>query len=523
MQGYSGDHPHIAHMERYLESKGKLRQFRNAFRETTGKEWLERDAYQFNQDRGGPGRAETLGQSEESVQKWIDGAESNFPSSVENFCKWVKEYLDSKGPDHRLIFLVDEVGQFIGTDGHLMLNLQTITEDLGTVCGGRAWIVVTSQEDIDTVIGEIRTAEANDFSKIQGRFNTRLSLSSANVDEVIQSRLLAKRDEVVADLQDLYAEKGDILKNQLTFSQCGMTLKPYRDGDDFVKNYPFAPYQFQLIQRIFESIRGSGPRACTSRAGERSILDAFQSAGKKVALSEVGVLVPLYEFYPSIESFLDTAVKRTIDQAAENTSLDPFDIQLLQVLFLIRYVEEMKGNVDNLVTLCIDQIDADRLALRRRIEESLGRLEKETLISRSNDNYYFLTNEERDISREIKQVDLGSGEEAKLLGELIFEDVLRGQRKHRYSVNKMDFSFARVCDGHPMGGRLEGGLVVAVVSPLADEYELYKDQRCVLESSAEGGQVLIRLRDDENLGRELRAYAKTDKFLKTKSDATLPD
>ena len=43
--------------------------------------------------------------------------------TVENFCKWVKEYLDSKGPDHRLVFLVDEIGQFIGTDGHLMLNL----------------------------------------------------------------------------------------------------------------------------------------------------------------------------------------------------------------------------------------------------------------------------------------------------------------------------------------------------------------------------------------------------------------
>jgi len=110
-----------------------------------------------------------------------------------------------------------------------------------------------------------------------------------------------------------------------------------------------------------------------------------------------------------------------------------------------------------------------------------------------------------------------------LLGELIFDDVLKGQRKHRYSVNKMDFSFARVCDGHPVGGRLEGGLVVSVVSPLADDYELYKDQRCVLESSAAGGQVLIRLRDDESLGRELRAYAKTDKFLKAKSDATLPD
>ena len=78
-----------------------------------------------------------------------------------------------------------------------MLNLQTITEELGTICRGRAWIVVTSQEDIDAVLGEMKQSKANDFSKIQGRFKTRLSLSSANVDEVIQSRLLAKRDEVV--------------------------------------------------------------------------------------------------------------------------------------------------------------------------------------------------------------------------------------------------------------------------------------------------------------------------------------
>jgi hypothetical protein len=50
---------------------------------------------------------------------------------------------------------VDEVGQFIGTDSHLMLNLQTITEELGTVCRRRAWVVVTSQEDMDAArLGE---------------------------------------------------------------------------------------------------------------------------------------------------------------------------------------------------------------------------------------------------------------------------------------------------------------------------------------------------------------------------------
>jgi len=72
----------------------------------------------------------------------------------------VKDYLDSKGPQHRLVFLVDEVGQFIGSDTHLMLNLQTITEDLGRICQGRAWVVVTSQEDIDAVLGDLVSSKS---------------------------------------------------------------------------------------------------------------------------------------------------------------------------------------------------------------------------------------------------------------------------------------------------------------------------------------------------------------------------
>lgn len=524
MQGYDGDHPHIAHLERYLDGQGKLEAFHDAYREITGTEWVEeRDAYEFNRDQVVEAFQQTLGQSQESAEKWIDNADKNFSLTVENFAKWVKEYLDSKGSDHRLVFLVDEVGQFIGTDGHLMLNLQTVAEDLGVLCDGRAWVVVTSQEEIDKVIGELLTATRNDFSKIQGRFQTRLSLSSANADEVIQKRLLEKEEAVVDDLKDRFAEKGDILRHQLTFRDCGMTLKPYADAEDFVWNYPFAPYQFRLLQKIFEVIRRVGATGLHLARGERSMLDAFQSAAQSVALKDVGLLVPLYEFYPSIESFLDTSVKRTIEQAEDNPSLEQFDIKLLQVLFLIRYVDEIKGNVDNLVTLCIDEIDADRLALRRQMEESLQRLESETLINRSGDNYFFLTNEERDVSREIKGVDLGSAEEAKLLGEFIFEDVLRGQRKHRYSKNKMDFSFARICDMHLVGGRVEGGLIVSVVSPLADEYSMYNDAKCVLESSKEGGQIIIRLLDNEKLGRELRTYAQTDKYLKTKSDSGLPD
>ena len=437
LAGYSGDHPHIAHMERYLEGKGRLGVFHDAYRTLTGTNWTEeRDAYAFNRDEIIKALAHSLRQSEQSCEKWMDGAEGNFALTIENFCQWVQDYLDGRGEDHRIIFLVDEVGQFIGTDTHLMLNLQTITEELGTVCKGRAWVVVTSQEDIDAVLGEIQGTRANDFSKIQGRFRTRLSLSSANVDEVIQERLLAKREEVRHDLEAEYAKQGDILKNQLSFKDAGTTFPQFRNADDFVRDYPFAPYQFKLLQKIFESIRKAGATGLHLAQGERSLLDAFQHAGKSVSGMEVGILVPLYRFYPSIESFLDTTVKRTIDHAKDNASLEDFDTRLLEVLFLIRYVDEVKGNVDNLVTLCLDQIDADRLALRKTIEASLQRLERETLVNRSGDTYFFLTSEERDINREIKNVELGSAEEAKLVGELVFDDVLKGHRKHRFSANK---------------------------------------------------------------------------------------
>ncbi len=521
LQGYSGDHPHIAHMERYLHLKGKLSDFQAAFERHTGSKWVdERDAYQFNRDEVAKAFSETLGQSLEAAEKWVDGAEDNFTISVENFCKWVKERLDSKGPHHRIVFLVDEVGQFIGTDSHLMLNLQTITEELGTICHRRAWVVVTSQEDMDTVLGDMNRTRRQDFSKIQGRFHPPLSLSSANVDEVIQERLLAKVPEARPVLEDVFARQGDNLKNQLTFRNCGMTFRQYRDSEDFVRNYPFAPYQFQLIQRVFEAIRKAGATGMHLARGERSMLDAFQWAAKTASAKEVGIMVPLYGFYPSIESFLDTAVKKTIDQARDNPGLEEFDIYLLQVLFLIRYVEEMKGNVDNLVTLCLDQIDGNRLELRRRIEASLGRLEKETLINRSGDIYFFLTNEERDINKEIKQVDLLNGEESKFLGEIIFDDVLKGQRKHRFSANKMDFEFNRKCDRHPVGNQKDGALPVSIISPLADDYELFDKAKGAMESAAEGGLVLIRLGNEESLGREIRTYLQTEKYVTRKSDGT---
>ena len=524
-QGYSGDHPHIAHMERYLDEHGQLPAFQAAFLREAGESWLsERDAWEFRRDEVISALGEATGQSGASVEKWVDGAEENFSLTVENFAKWVKQYLDRRGEQHRVMFLVDEIGQFIGNDTHLMLNLQTITEQLGTVCQGRAWVVVTSQEDLDSVLGDLRNTKQQDFSKIQGRFKTRLSLSSANVDEVIKKRILDKKEAAQQPLASAYEGKHDILKNQLSFVGAGMTFKSYADVEDFAACYPFAAYQFGLVQKVFESIRKAGATGLHLSQGERSTLDAFQGAAKQVGDDEIGAIVPFYGFYPAVEGFLDTAVKRTIDQAKDNHDLQPFDATILQVLFLIRYIDELPGSVDNLVTLCVDEIDTDRLALRRRIEASLGRLESQTLVGRNGDLYFFLTNEERDIGREIKNIPIASGAEARELGRLLFEDILADHRKHTYELTGKDFSFNRICDGHVVGQKLEGNLEVAFITPLGDDYAEYsEDARCIMDTAATPSRILIRLPDDSTLGRELRTYLQTETYVKTKHTGTLPE
>lgn len=524
MQGYSGDDPHIASMERYLQSKGALDKFHSAFKEASGTEWVkERDAYSFNRDEIVKALSVSLGMTEESASKWFDDAEERFKINIEGFCKLVKEDLDSKGPKHRLVFLADEVGQFIGSETHLMLNLQTITEDLGRICNGRAWVIVTSQEDIDAVLGEVRGSRANDFSKIQGRFFTRLSLSSSNTDEVIQARLLEKTGDGRRALEDLWQQKGDILKNQISFTHSA-TLKNYSDSKTFVDNYPFAPYHFQLVQKIFESIRKAGATGMHLSRGERSMLDAFQTAAKSISELEIGALVPLYEFYPAIESFLDTIVKKTVEQADDNTGLEPFDTKLLRVLFLIRYMDILKPTVDNLVTLCIDKVDADRLSIKRQIEDSLQRLEKETLITSNGDLYFFLTNEERDVSREIKNVDIGTSEQTKQIASIIFEEVYKDDNKFRYPVNKKDFPFNRICDGQVFGNNAGHDLTIEVITPLNDDYLAYNTSRCVMQSASNnGGCVVIKMSDNTELGRELRTLLQTDKYIRLKNDAAAPE
>lgn len=512
--GYSGDHPHIANLERELAQRGVFEKFKQIFADLTSMDWVqERDAYDFYRDDLADALGQVTNQSQASARQWVEQMETNFSLDVANFCKWVKEYLDEDF-DRRVLFFVDEVGQFVGNKPNMMLKLQTITENLGTICEGRAWIVVTSQEDIDAVIDHMKGTKSHDFSKIQGRFE-RLSLSSANTSEVIEARLLAKEEAAHYELQKLYDQKGDILRNQLTFDdQITAELASYKDANSFIRSYPFVPYHYNLVQKIFEAIRAAGQTGLHLSRGERSLLDAFQSAACTVKEEDVGVLIPLYYFYPAIESFLDTAVKRSINETDDKDSISPFAKEILKTLFLVRYVDEIKSTLDNLVTLCVTKVDEDKLTLRREIEKALESLERNGLIARRAGEYVFLTNEEKEIENEIRNTELESSDETKKLSDMIFDEILRRENIYRYPENKQDFPISRFCNGLPRDGAQETDLVVKVISPIDPNYSEYDATMCANHSAYDNGSIVIKLANNSRVFEQIRTYIKTEKFLR---------
>ena len=192
-RGYYGNQGHVARFERDLDKRGQYDAFKEAFERIAGIPWTQgREQTALEGPSIDRAFAEVNGETADGI---IQQYSASYAVSIEDFADEVKALARQAGdPNFRLNFFVDEVGQFIGADTKLMLNLQTIAESLNTKCAGRSWVFVTSQEDMEKVIGDRTRQQGNDFSKIQARFKTRLKLTSADVEEVIRKRLLEKND-----------------------------------------------------------------------------------------------------------------------------------------------------------------------------------------------------------------------------------------------------------------------------------------------------------------------------------------
>lgn len=522
MQGFCGSMPYLADLERHLAEADQLATFKEKFEDAYGDAWEDsRQDFDFIQDTVVEVLVEMGFMSEPAARNWCEKATEPYQISIEDFAKRVKAYLDKKGSNHHVVFLVDEIGQYIGDDSKLMLNLQTVTEELGKECQGKAWVIVTSQQDIDS----ITKVKGNDFSKIQGRFDTRLSLSSANVDAVIKKRILEKTDTAAQSLRLIYDQKGTIIKNLIVFND-GVEKKLYANAEDFAEVYPFVPYQFNLLASVLTSIRTHGASGKHLSEGERSMLALFKESAMQLMNEETGAIVPFHKFYDALENFLDHSHSSVIIRAYDNSYINPekkekdvFAINVLKTLFLIKYVVEIEANVDNITSLMISNIDDDRLALKAEVEEALKVLMRQMLIQKNGSVYVFLTDEEQEINNEIEKENVEMPEVLTKIAEMIFEDIFPS-KKYQYPAfgGRYTFPFNQTVDDRPYKANQSYDIGLRVLTPW---YEGGVEDSTLRMISGQGKEVLVALPNDDSFLTEMRAYLKIERFLRKNTSVQL--
>ena len=429
--GFYGEELKIAKLEQFIDKRGKTEEFRRVFEEKNGAPWLEtRSAFAFFEDDIVPTLQEVLGMSEQAARNWFNGTETA-EMSIAQLVSEIKEYVDSKPNDFRLLFMVDEVGQYIGADTSLLTNLQSIVEEIGTKCMGKVWVFCTGQEAIDEII-KTRTDE---FSRIQARFRTRLSLSSSSVDEVIQKRILLKTDKAEKELEMVYTNNEAVLRNLFTFKDAILDIKGFSGPSEYARNFPFVPYQFIIMQKVFAEIRKHGNSGKHLSGGERSMLSGFQEAAQRIQNKNEFALAPFYLFYDTVHTFLDSSIRRVIERcesaAADGFGIEPQDVDVLKLLYLIRYVDDVKANLDNIVILMADDIRLDKIDMKEKVRGSLDRLASQNYIGRTGDTYNFLTDEEQDIQREIKGTVVATADIVSRIANMVFGDIYT-TKKFRY-------------------------------------------------------------------------------------------
>lgn len=470
--GFYGEDFKLVKLEQFVDSQGKTAEFRRVFEVKHGAPWLEsRNRYTFLKDVIVATMHEVLGMSEQSARDWFKSKETD-DLSIDTLVGEIKEYVSRQPQDFRLLFMADEVGQYVGGDTSLLLNLQTLVEEIGNKCGGKVWVICTGQEAIDDVI----KARENEFSRIQGRFKTRLSLSSSAADEVIQKRILLKTDAAAQNLAQVYANNESVLSNLFTLTNVAIDIKGYAGADEFVKNFPFVPYQFVLMQKVFVEIRRHGNIGTHLSGGERSMLSGFQEAAQKIEDKDEYALAPFYLFYDTVHTFLDSSIRRVIERCAraaeEGNKIEPQDLDVLKLLYLVRYVSDIQATLDNIVILMADDIRLDKIIMRAQVQSSLDRLLTTTFIGHSQGIYKFLTDEEQDIQREIKNTLVAQAEIVAHISKIIFGDIYTTRKFH---LGKYDFPFDRMVDGQADGTLVNDMMLrfLTLAANPAEESELW--------------------------------------------------
>lgn len=453
----------LAELEISLEADGLLEDFRKNFEAMHGKRWEERRKLgrAINEASAVLNKLDPI--TYPGADSWAKSLGQGRADITPNLlAERAFELAGRRRPGQALIFIIDEVGQYVSRSVEKMLDLQAVVQAFGREGKNRVnrkqaiapcWIVVTSQEKLNEVVDALDSRKI-ELARLQDRFPYPIDLKQSDISEVTSRRVLQKKPEAVTHLRALFNQHEGRLKSLCTLERTGRNTEI--TGESFINLYPYLPYQIDLCIDIVSGLRLRRGAQRHIGGSNRTIIKQAQQMlvhpQTNLASRPVGDLVTLDLVYELLYAgnLLPTEVTREVDDVPARLPGDQMAYKVAKAIALLEVVTDLPRTPRNLAAVLHPRVDAD--SLLSDVNRALQSLEKAQIVRESEEGFKLLTIQEKNWDTARRGLHPRPADrnriKRELLQEVFADPSVRG---YRYQNRKV-FPLSLTVDGELVDG-----------------------------------------------------------------------
>jgi hypothetical protein len=451
--GYSMT-PTLAALEFDLESEGRLAAFEAAYARVHGHDWQTDRDTSLAKNRASAALSDMDSDTFPSADSWSKSFE---PPHLDArwFARRAIDMVERRGGGaRRLVFVVDEVSQYIARSIDRITAVQAVAESFQQQ-RGRLWLVATGQERLEEVYEGLEGTQS-ELQRLRDRFPLTVDLLPSDIREVVSRRVLEKREEGRAEItRALAPHRHKLAANTRLVSE---TRAAPPSEEELVKLYPLVPYQVQLVidavSKRRSQVRSSAPMGGSARTVIKHAQQLVTSGRVGLGKEDVGALVTADRSYDLLEEVIPGPWRDEIRQVSDKYQEGSTEVAVMKAIALVHDVGALPLTAHNLAVLLHPAISAE--SRRDEVTAALGRLAADDRIRETDQGFALQSAEQKRWDQERRDISLGLGDELRL-HKRVLTDALKGLTV----TQRRSFGVGITVDGEQ---RSTGEVVLEVVS-----------------------------------------------------------
>lgn len=415
--GYAKDLD-LSELEIALEEKGQLQRFEEEYRRLFNKDWtVEKGKVAFALSEASRVLHSLDSATYPVADSWVKAVKNKADITPGKLAERANELMKRRRPGQSLMFVVDEVGQFVARDVQKMLDLQAVVQSLGVKGRGKHWMVITSQEKLGDLVSGLDDKKI-ELARLMDRFPLQVHLEPSDISEVTSRRVLSKNAAAQAALGKLFDEhRGRLTEHTRLTADIKL---PALTRESFIDLYPLLPYQIDLIIQVVSGLRTQGGASKHVGGANRTIIKLAQqlliNPAVNLADLPLGCVVRLDQVYDLVEGNIGSEVRAKIAAIAKELE-HPLAQPVAKVICLLQYVKSVHRTAENIAAALHPGVATDsQLAA---VKEALRQLEAAQKVRRGDDGYRIPTPAEDDWERIRNGISPKPGDAHRLFSEVL--------------------------------------------------------------------------------------------------------